>query len=109
MTWPDLLGLARGYAAVTATVAFLEAQPSTDFSWVVLAAAAVGLIVNTLVVLGVALKGGRLLGAMETSVTTLSEEVGKLRERRHDDAQMLTRVVVQLDDLERRVARLEEP
>ena len=73
-----------------------------DLSFLVLAAAAIGLIVNTIAVLGVALKGGRILGRMETSVDILSAEVGMLRERRHEDAQILTRVVTQLTEVERR-------
>lgn len=86
----------------------VQAVIAPNLSIIILAAAAVGLIVNTLAVLGVAWKGGHILGKMETSVETLSDEVSKLRERRHDDANLLTRVVAQLDDIERRVSHLED-
>jgi uncharacterized protein YoxC len=82
------------------------AQPP-ELSLVILGAAAVGLIVNTVAILGVALKGGRILGRMETSVEGLTEEVKELRRGRTENAQLITRAVAQLDDLERRVEHLE--
>jgi len=79
----------------------------TNPSLIILLAAAVGLIVNTMAVLGVAWKGGHVLGRMEESVGRLSEEIHTLREARHDHANVLARVVANLDDIERRVERLE--
>lgn len=71
--------------------------------------ATLGLIVNTLAVLTIAWRGGRILGSLETTMGTLSTEVHTLRETRDDHAGILSRVVGQLDDLERRVGRLEGP
>lgn len=79
-----------------------------DLQAVVIAAAALGLIVNTLAVLGVAWKGGNLLGRMDSSIGVLSAEVGKLRDARTLDTEILTRAVAQLDALEQRVQLLEE-
>ena len=73
----------------------------------ILVAAAVGLAVNILAILGVAVAGGRILGRLETSLTTLATEVQSLRTSRHDHGDLLQRVVAQLDDLERRVGRIE--
>ena len=82
-------------------------QTTANISIVILAAAAVGLIVNTIAVLGVAWKGGHILGRLEQSVNTLATEVVTLRQRGHEHANILTRVVAQLDGLERRVEVVE--
>lgn len=71
--------------------------------------AALGLFVNTFAVLAIAWRGGRILGSLETTMGTLSTEVHTLRATRDDHAGILSRVVGQLDDLERRVGRLEGP
>lgn len=76
---------------------------------IVLFATGVGLLVNTLAVLGIAWRGGRILGRLETTMGTLSDEVRILRATRDDHTGILSRVVGQLDDLERRVGRLEGP
>lgn len=84
-------------------------------SVIVLVAAALGLIVNTLVVLGVAWKGGGLIERLNSAVSflsnsmkTLSEEVAGLRRTVEENATILTRTVVQLDGLERRTSELED-
>ena len=69
----------------------------------------IGFIVNTFAVLGIAWRGGRILGSLETTMTTLSSEVHALRKTRDDHMGILERVVGQLNDLERRVGRLEGP
>lgn len=69
--------------------------------------AAVGLFVNTLAVLAIAWRGGRILGSLETTMGTLTSEVRDLRTTRDDHMGILSRVVGQLDDLERRVGHLE--
>lgn len=69
----------------------------------------VGFIVNTLAVLGIAWRGGRILGSLETTMGVLSNEVNALRKTRDDHMGILERVVGQLNDLERRVGRLEGP
>lgn len=74
---------------------------------VVLSAAAVGLLVNTLAVLGIAWRGGRVLGKMETSLESIATEVKLARQMRERMTEIITRAVAQLDDLERRVERLE--
>ena len=83
-------------------------QTTANISLIILAAAAIGLVVNTLAVLGVAWKGGHILGRLEASVNNLSTEVVTLRQRGHEHANVLTRVVAQLDGLEARVQNLEE-
>lgn len=70
---------------------------------------AIGFLVNTFAVLGIAWRGGRILGALETTMSSLSAEVTRLRTTRDDHTGILSRVVGQLDDLERRVGRLEGP
>lgn len=76
--------------------------------YVVLAAAALGLIVNTLAVLAIAWRGGRLLGRMDQSMVTLSEEVRLLRVSGAETSSTMARTVAQLDGLERRVEHLED-
>lgn len=74
---------------------------------VILLAAAVGLVVNTLAILAVAWGGGRVLGKLETAVGILSDEVRSLRESRHEQSNLVQRAITTLDNLERRVERLE--
>jgi hypothetical protein len=69
--------------------------------------AALGLFVNTFAVLAIAWRGGRILGSLETTMGSLSNEVRDLRTTRDDHMGILSRVVGQLDDLERRVGHLE--
>ena len=73
----------------------------------ILAAATLGLIVNTLAILAVAWRGGRVIGMMTSTLDQLSVEVRTLRETRNEHDRIIARTVVQLDDLERRVSRLE--
>lgn len=73
-------------------------------SLVVILAAAIGLVVNTIAILGVAWKGGHLLGRLQTVVETLSGEVTKLREWRHESAGLETR----LEFLERQMDEVRE-
>ena len=84
-------------------------------SGAILGAAALGLIVNTLAVLGVAWRGGRFLGHIETTMGSLATEVAALRKSRddhdhlsHEHAKLLERVAVQVEHLEERVARIED-
>ena len=77
-------------------------------------AAAIGLLVNTLAVLGVAWRGGRLLGRMETSLETQTKNTGDLtnelrlsRVASVEQAEILARMVAQVDAIEQRVGRLE--
>lgn len=51
----------------------------------------------------------RILGNMETTMETISEEVHGLRATRDDHTGILARVVGQLDGLEQRVGYLEGP
>lgn len=74
-------------------------------NWIV----AAGLFVNSIAVLGIAWRGGRILGSLETTMGTLALEVRDLRTTRDDHMGILARVVGQLDDLERRVGHLEGP
>lgn len=83
-------------------------------SYLVEAAAALGLIVNTIAILGVAWKGGRLIGGMDKSIKDFGEDVGRftteissLSETSKLNAENIARAAVQLDGLERRVARME--
>ena len=73
----------------------------------ILTAAGLGLIVNTLTVLGVAWAGGRLLGKLEQAVDYLGDEVKLSRTERTEQARVLERVVGALDGLEQRVEHLE--
>ena len=73
----------------------------------IIVAAALGLIVNTLAVLGVAWAGGRLLGKLEKAVEVLGEEVRLSRIDRIDQGKVMERVVTSLDALEQRVEHLE--
>lgn len=59
-------------------------QPSS----IILAAACFGLVINSLVVLGIAWRGGHILGRMEGAMDTM--------------ASGLERVVKELDELEKR-------
>ena len=90
-------------------------QSVTASSGAILGAAALGLIVNTLTVLGVAWTGGRFLGRIETTMGSLATEVAALRTSRdsHDHlanehAKLLERVTVQVEHLEERVQRIED-
>ena len=66
--------------------------------------AAIGLIVNTIAILGVAWKGGHILGRLEQAVSTLASEVGTLREWKHGQSGLPTR----LEWLERESERREQ-
>ena len=76
-------------------------------SMLILVAAGIGLVVNTLAILAVSWRGGRVMGSMTGTMAQLSEEVRLLRATRDDHATAIARAVQQLDDIERRVARLE--
>lgn len=73
----------------------------------VIAGAVVALIINSLAVVGIGWRGGRILGSLETTMGTLSTEVHELRKTRDDHTGILARVVGQLDALEKRVGYLE--
>ena len=73
----------------------------------ILTAAGLGLIVNTLTVLGVAWAGGGLLGKLGKAVEYLGGEVKLSRIERTEQARVLERVVGALDGLEQRVEHLE--
>lgn len=75
----------------------------------VIAGAVVALIINSLAVVGIGWRGGRILGRLETTMDTLTKEVHELRATRDDHTGILARVVGQLEDLERRVGYLEGP
>lgn len=103
----------------------------------VIAGAVLALIINSLAVVGIGWRGGRILGnlettmgglstevhelrvtrdahtrilgQMETTMHTISDEVRGLREISHDRTGILARVVGQLDGLEKRVGYLEGP
>ena len=82
---------------------------------VILLSAAIGLIVNTLAVVGVAWKGGHLLGQMQESLRQFSDDMGTLhadiitlRGQSVENAQLIARTVATLDALEERVHRLED-
>jgi len=83
-------------------------------SAIMFAVAVVGLIVNTLAVLGIAWKGGYFNGQIVKSIEGLGKniedlkaEVGLLRSWREENTGIVSRVVAQLDNLERRVGHLE--
>ena len=85
-----------------------------DLSGVVLAAATVGLIVNTLTVLGVSWKGGHFMGDVNATLKHLFGEVRELRlsreeemRQRADTAQLMARVTYQVEQLEMRVRNIE--
>jgi len=59
--------------------------------------------VNLVVLLGIVLRAGKLLASLET----VTSEVSKLRVTSDLHTEMLAKTVSQLDDLERRVGRLE--
>lgn len=71
--------------------------------------AIVGFILNTLALLGIAWAGGRILGKLETTMGSLSNEVHGLRTTRDEHIGILARVVGQLTALEQRVGYLEGP
>lgn len=80
----------------------------TMSDYLLLGAAACGLIVNTMAVLGIAWKGGQLLGRMDQTMDGLSEEVRMLRITRDEHSTGLARAVAMLDGLESRINRLEQ-
>lgn len=77
-------------------------------SAIILAAATVGMVVNTAAVLGIAWRGGQFLGRLDRTMDVLGAEVGLLRVGRAEDSRILERTVAQLVSLERRVDRLED-
>lgn len=76
---------------------------------VILVAALVGLVVNTLAILTVAWRGGQIIGTMTSTMAQLSQEVHQLRVTRDEHSLLLARAIAQLDDVERRVTNLERP
>lgn len=82
---------------------------------IILIAAAVGLVTNTIAVLGIAWKGGIVLGQMQQSLLSvsgdmggISEEMGKLGILQMETARTLERTSTRLDGLEGRVERIEQ-
>lgn len=76
---------------------------------VIVVCTVLGLIVNALAVLAIAWRGGNILGQLDATMTTLSEEVGFLRVTRDLHIGALERIVARLDNMDRRVDRLERP
>jgi len=70
---------------------------------IIVLASAFGVIVNTIAVLGVAWRGGRLLGHIDGTLERFSAELATVK----DHPQILARITEQLNQLERRVAALE--
>lgn len=83
-------------------------------SVIILIAASAGLIVNTLAVLGVAWKGGHVLGQMQESLRAFTGDVeqfgrqlGELGVQTIENSETIARTTAHLDQLDKRVGRLE--
>lgn len=82
---------------------------------IILIAASVGLVLNTIAVLGVAWKGGYVLGQMQSSLHTFSSEMDKALEELSQLGLMvgqntanIERTTAHLDGLDQRVSRIED-
>ena len=69
----------------------------------ILAATVLGLFLNAIAVLGIAWRGGNILGRLDTTMEQLSADMVVLQSQ----APLLYRVTAIVDELERRVTRLE--
>lgn len=70
---------------------------------VILAATVLGLFMNAVAVLGIAWRGGNILGRLDTTMEQLSADMVLLQSQ----APLLYRVTAIVEELERRVTRLE--
>jgi len=70
---------------------------------VILAATVLGLFLNAIAVLGIAWRGGITLGRLDTTMEQLSADMVVLQSQ----APLLYRVTAIVEELERRVSRLE--
>ena len=64
-------------------------------------------LAQTLVLAGIVWKGGGVVSRLETIVASMLDEIRDLRNTRDEHIGILSRVVGQLSDLERRVGNLE--
>ena len=78
-------------------------------STVFLAAAAIGLVAQGLAILAIIYRGGQLVGSVNSTMTTLADEVRLLRKSSVDHDVLLSRLGALLDGIEKRVGRLEGP
>lgn len=69
----------------------------------ILAATVLGLFLNAVAVLGIAWRGGNILGRLDTTMEQLSSDMVVLQSQ----APLLYRVTAIVEELERRVMRLE--
>lgn len=69
----------------------------------ILAATVLGLFLNAVAVLGIAWRGGNILGRLDTTMEQLSSDMVVLQSQ----APLLYRVTAIVEELERRVSRLE--
>lgn len=69
----------------------------------ILAATVLGLFLNAIAVLGIAWRGGNILGRLDTTMEQLGADMLVLQSQ----APLLYRVTAIVDELERRVTRLE--
>lgn len=70
---------------------------------IILAATVLGLFLNAVAVLGIAWRGGNILGRLDTTMEQLSSDMVVLQSQ----APLLYRVTAIVEELERRVMRLE--
>lgn len=70
----------------------------------ILAATVLGLFLNAIAVLGIAWRGGNILGRLDTTMEQLGADMLVLQSQ----APLLYRVTAIVDELERRVTRLEK-
>jgi hypothetical protein len=68
----------------------------------------VGLALNALGLLGVIMRGGAWVGRMEILLNAVLEEVKILRSTRHDHGNAIVRLEERLDNMQDRVAILED-
>lgn len=64
-------------------------------------------LAQTLALAAIVWRGGGVVGQLSTTLQQVCEEIKDLRETRDEHIGVLSRVVGQLSDLERRVGRLE--
>ena len=77
-------------------------------SYIILGAAALGLIANTIAVIGVAVRIGGMLGDIKATGSQVAHEISVLRDTRDEHIRIIERVTTQLTDLERRLTREEK-
>lgn len=74
---------------------------------IAVAMSGLGLLLNVLALLTIAWRGGQLVGSVNGTIQTLSNEVTILRTTRDAHVGLLAQVVEQLDGIESRVAVVE--